>query len=438
MHSLVYLPAGFPALAASGSGPGLAPGVVGLTLNTIVDSAAAVRHDRGPQRRPDARARRTGRLRPQGPAGRQHHATPSPPDVAGSHRAGRRGARRPQWHEVRRLRDRRAWSTPTCTTRSWSPTARRWLMAYEPTWHQRDRRGDPAARRRPAGALPLDAATGCRRDCGARTRDRPLGLRAHELDAGPSGRRRGRVVPAPERGAPDRHRRSRRLPGRRRRLAAGRPRTATSTSSTTPRAARARSTPRRCCPNGHVLVFDDGSDAGLSKALCVDPADPSGPPVARPRSRVAEYRARPGRTGHRHAGLVLRAGRPATRGSWARPARLANGDTLIGWAADTKALASEVDAGGDLLWELRLADPKPAAAADLLPRQPDAGAGTPTRRWSTQVSLADGADVRRGRAGGGRLPLHGPRRLVAARRAAATSGRAACSTPRPRAAHACT
>src|SRR4051794_22747608 len=39
-HSLVYLPAGFPALEASGSATGLAPGVVGLTLNPIVSASS--------------------------------------------------------------------------------------------------------------------------------------------------------------------------------------------------------------------------------------------------------------------------------------------------------------------------------------------------------------------------------------------------------------
>ncbi|MDX6374470.1 MAG: hypothetical protein QOD98_3458, partial [Nocardioidaceae bacterium] len=36
VHALVYLPAGFPTLEVTQSGSGLAPGVIGLTLNTII------------------------------------------------------------------------------------------------------------------------------------------------------------------------------------------------------------------------------------------------------------------------------------------------------------------------------------------------------------------------------------------------------------------
>jgi hypothetical protein len=110
-------------------------------------------------------------------------------------------------------------------------------------------------------------------------------------------------------------------------------------------------------PNGHVLVFDDGSDAGLSKPLCVDPADPSGPPVTRQQSRVAEYELDP----VNHTATLVWSYVPTGWYSWfmGSAARLANGDTLVGWAAETDALATEVAPNGDLLWQLRLADPKP-------------------------------------------------------------------------------
>ena len=41
-------------------------------------------------------------------------------------------------------------------------------------------------------------------------------------------------------------------------------------------------------PNGHIMVFDNGSDA-FAKELCVDPADPDGPPVGRTPTRIVEW-----------------------------------------------------------------------------------------------------------------------------------------------------
>ncbi len=117
-------------------------------------------------------------------------------------------------------------------------------------------------------------------------------------------------------------------------------------------------------PDGHVLLFDDGSDEFLSSKLCVDQADPTGPAVDRfPwQSRVAEYALD---TTAGTATLVWDY-TPPGRYTWfmGSAERLANGDTLVGWAAAVQALASEVDADGNLLWEVRLAptpEPHPEA-----------------------------------------------------------------------------
>ena len=106
--------------------------------------------------------------------------------------------------------------------------------------------------------------------------------------------------------------------------------------------------------NGHLLVFDNGTSG-----FCVDPADPTGPAIARGTTRVSEY------------ALDLAASpKPTATLVWSYPddgskyamfagsaRRLGNGNTLIGWAADRSALATEVDAAGQTVWELKAADP---------------------------------------------------------------------------------
>ncbi len=106
-------------------------------------------------------------------------------------------------------------------------------------------------------------------------------------------------------------------------------------------------------PNGHILVFDNGTDG-----FCVDPSDPLGPGVARGRTRVTEYALDLEATPQPTATLVWSyapAGKYAQFAGSSR--RLANGNTLIGWAADRSALATEVDAAGTTVWELQAADP---------------------------------------------------------------------------------
>lgn len=127
----------------------------------------------------------------------------------------------------------------------------------------------------------------------------------------------------------------------------------------------------RILPDGHLLLFDNGAQRdtagpdtgqamGQDADMCPDPQDPSGPRVARPRTRVVEYaldeEARtatlvwshevPGRYAA-SAGSAQRLGDPTT------------GPTLVGWGAardlsgsTQPPLVSEVDHAGHETWSL--------------------------------------------------------------------------------------
>ncbi|UMG92163.1 aryl-sulfate sulfotransferase [Nocardioides sp. TF02-7] len=108
--------------------------------------------------------------------------------------------------------------------------------------------------------------------------------------------------------------------------------------------------------NGNLLVFDNGSVAlGANPSYCVDPDDRGGPTVDRPVTRVAEYE------------LDEAAGTARLVWSYADPTRfsyfagssrrLAGGTTLVGWASDHTAIATEVAPDGTTVWELRDLDP---------------------------------------------------------------------------------
>jgi hypothetical protein len=103
--------------------------------------------------------------------------------------------------------------------------------------------------------------------------------------------------------------------------------------------------------NGHILLFDNGSAPLLDDpSHCVDQADPAGPTTSRRQTRVTEY------------ALDLAAGTATQVWNYEVPGRftyfagsarrLDGGNTLIGWAAERRALASEVDPEGNLVWEL--------------------------------------------------------------------------------------
>jgi hypothetical protein len=139
--------------------------------------------------------------------------------------------------------------------------------------------------------------------------------------------------------------------------------------------------------NGDVMVFDDGSGL-LAGSLCVDPDHPDGPFQPRTQSRVAQWSL----DTTDHTATLVWSYAPSGFYSWfmGSAARLTNGDTLVGWAAETDALSQEVSADGTLLWQVRLADPQPAPPpisyrAGLM-RERDA-----ERPVLDDVSLADGS-----------------------------------------------
>lgn len=115
----------------------------------------------------------------------------------------------------------------------------------------------------------------------------------------------------------------------------------------------------RMLPNGHVLMFDNGSwdTFGTTVPMCIDQADPGGPLVQRLQTRVVEYALDTAA----HTATVVQSYEPAGRFAvFAGSAqRLGNGNTEIGWAAETTALASETAPDGTLLWELRDPGPSP-------------------------------------------------------------------------------
>jgi len=107
--------------------------------------------------------------------------------------------------------------------------------------------------------------------------------------------------------------------------------------------------------DGEIMVFDNG--AWNLNPLCVDPADPDGPLVARVPSRIAVWSLD-------EASGVATAVRDQTvlnrYAIFAGSAEsLPQGHVLIGWASATPAsgsVASEIDADGNLLWDLMAVD----------------------------------------------------------------------------------
>ncbi|MCW2755760.1 MAG: Arylsulfotransferase [Marmoricola sp.] len=97
--------------------------------------------------------------------------------------------------------------------------------------------------------------------------------------------------------------------------------------------------------NGDILLYDNGTNG-----FCVDPADRGGPTINRGQTRVAEYALD---TTTHTATLVwdyTPLGKYASFAGSAR--RMGNGDTLIGWADDRNALATEITSDKQVLWEV--------------------------------------------------------------------------------------
>jgi hypothetical protein len=117
-------------------------------------------------------------------------------------------------------------------------------------------------------------------------------------------------------------------------------------------------------PNGHLMIFDNGSrrdDGGpiapQTADMCADPDDMDGPRIARPQSRVTEY-ALDTTTTPPTATLVWShepTGRYAPFAGNAQ--RLANGNTIVGWSqsevpSGVRPVATEVTEAGEEIWSL--------------------------------------------------------------------------------------
>jgi hypothetical protein len=123
-------------------------------------------------------------------------------------------------------------------------------------------------------------------------------------------------------------------------------------------------------PNGHLLLFDNGTSG-----LCVDQSDPSGPTINRAQTRITEYAL----DTTNHTATLVWDYTPAGKYTLfaGSVGRLGNGDTLIGWAADRTALATEVDANKDVVWSASTGPALPGHQqyatyrAALIPEVPD-------------------------------------------------------------------
>jgi hypothetical protein len=103
-------------------------------------------------------------------------------------------------------------------------------------------------------------------------------------------------------------------------------------------------------PGGHILIFDNGSNG-----LCVDPSDPLGPAIDRGFTRITEYAL----DTVAHTATLVWSYVPGKYSVFAGSARrMLNGNTLIAWASNPTALASEVDHSdpAQVLWELTTPD----------------------------------------------------------------------------------
>lgn len=106
--------------------------------------------------------------------------------------------------------------------------------------------------------------------------------------------------------------------------------------------------------SGNIVIFDNGSGF-LAENHCVDPADPGGPSIARPITRITEYQL------DEVTGTATLVWDYAVEGRYSFFAgsaqRLDNGNTLVGWAPARDAVATEVGPDKTVLWEIRDSNP---------------------------------------------------------------------------------
>jgi hypothetical protein len=104
--------------------------------------------------------------------------------------------------------------------------------------------------------------------------------------------------------------------------------------------------------DGHLLVFDNGTDLN-----CVNPTDPSQPAVFRGKTRITEYALDTSVVPH--TATLVWSYDPADKYSWfaGSARRMANGNTLIAWAADRAALSTEISTSKQKVWEITTSTP---------------------------------------------------------------------------------
>ncbi|WP_395695244.1 aryl-sulfate sulfotransferase [Nocardioides sp.] len=119
----------------------------------------------------------------------------------------------------------------------------------------------------------------------------------------------------------------------------------------------------RLLPDGDLTLFDNGSRAGGNQMadMCEDPADPEGPRIARPQTRVTQYALDLSDPEHPSADLVWHYAYPHRYAAFAgSQQRLDNGNTVIGWSQavdgsggdEAQPIATEVTADGSQVWRL--------------------------------------------------------------------------------------
>ncbi|GCD89459.1 aryl-sulfate sulfotransferase [Nocardioides sp. LS1] len=119
----------------------------------------------------------------------------------------------------------------------------------------------------------------------------------------------------------------------------------------------------RILPNGHLLLFDNGSRKDTSGPvapqtanMCPDPANPTGARIARPQTRVVEYALDEAAHTATRVWSFEKPGRYAAFAGNAQ--RLWDGTTVVGWSAsqdstgDTPPFVSEVTTDGNESWSL--------------------------------------------------------------------------------------
>ena len=381
VHSLVYLPAGFPALETVTSSPGLAPGLIGLTLFQVDPTVPQFVTTVDRNGVPAHVERLTGGFDlKQQPDGSTTLAEPvATPGLTGSATV----VRDAQWNEVARYTTRQPLTNTDDHDSVLLPDHSRFLLAYEfnpdsgktdAVVQEVDAQGQVVFQWSTAGLEEESVRPSSDADYAHVNSIQVVG---EDRDVVVSFRHLSSVYRIASRAHDE--------------YAAGDViwklggRDSTFAFVDDPYGGPCAQHTASILANGHVLLFDNGSGGVFAPALCLDQENPDGDPFIRTQSRAVEYAL----DEEAKTATEVWSYKPTPRFApfMGSTTRLGNGGTLIGWGGSTQALASEVAADGTLLWELRVAPPAPYLSyrASLM-HVPDAFAPV-----VDEVSLADGA-----------------------------------------------